>query len=322
MNNVLFILMLSIGSVAFGYFVKRMILALYSTKTQGLLDFSKKLKLITMFVINPIPILSSFWTFSFQRQSILFFPFLGILFTIVSALGTLIFIKVFSIESKKAASVFCSGMFSNIMTFGGLTAFILFGVEGYSLIQLFNLFIGPINYLVGYPMSYQISIGGSKSFKLSTKVFKSRPYVLIPITALLIGMLFNTLGVKQPVLVPQLRSMLIPFVTGSMGVSIGLTLNLGRITSYIKEIGVIFLIKFLVSPLVMAFIAYVFGLHTMMNGIPFKVTVIASAMPVAFNALIPPSIYGFDLDLANSAWVTTTLAFAVVLPILYVVLRI
>jgi predicted permease len=43
-------------------------------------------------------------------------------------------------------------------------------------------------------------------------------------------------------------------------------------------------------------------------------------MPVAFNALVPPVVYGFDLDLANSAWIITTLGLLVILPVLYVLL--
>ena len=57
-----------------------------------------------------------------------------------------------------------------------------------------------------------------------------------------------------------------------------------------------------------------------MAGLPFKVLVVVSFMPVAFNALVPPALYGFDLDLANSAWIVTTLALLVIVPGLYLVL--
>jgi hypothetical protein len=47
---------------------------------------------------------------------------------------------------------------------------------------------------------------------------------------------------------------------------------------------------------------------------------ILSSMPVAFNALIPPSIYDLDLDLANACWFFTTSALIVVLPVLLVLI--
>jgi predicted permease len=36
---------------------------------------------------------------------------------------------------------------------------------------------------------------------------------------------------------------------------------------------------------------------------------------VAFNALIPPSLYDLDLDLANSCWFVTTFLLTLVLPL-------
>ena len=48
---------------------------------------------------------------------------------------------------------------------------------------------------------------------------------------------------------------------------------------------------------------------------------ILSSMPIAFTALIPPSIYDLDLDLANSCWFFTTALLAVVLPVLLVIIN-
>ncbi len=48
---------------------------------------------------------------------------------------------------------------------------------------------------------------------------------------------------------------------------------------------------------------------------------IAVGLAVAFIALIPPSIYDLDLDLANSSWLFTTALLVVVLPLLLLVLR-
>ncbi len=77
------------------------------------------------------------------------------------------------------------------------------------------------------------------------------------------------------------------------------------------------LIKFLIVPAVMIPVGLLFGLHTVSDGVPFKMLVVLSVMPVAFNALVPPAIFGFDLDLANSAWVVTTASLIVIVPVLY-----
>ena len=46
-----------------------------------------------------------------------------------------------------------------------------------------------------------------------------------------------------------------------------------------------------------------------------------SSMPVAFTALIPPSIYDLDLNLANSCWLVNTLSIALILPLLSYIIR-
>ena len=56
------------------------------------------------------------------------------------------------------------------------------------------------------------------------------------------------------------------------------------------------------------------------GGLPLKVVTILSAMPVAMNALIPPSLFRLDLDLANACWVFTTMELVVILPVLVIIL--
>jgi predicted permease len=51
------------------------------------------------------------------------------------------------------------------------------------------------------------------------------------------------------------------------------------------------------------------------------VVIILSSMPVAFSALIPPSIYDLDLGRANACWFFTTSALIVVLPVLLMVIN-
>lgn len=317
MEQVVFILTLSIGSVAFGYVMKSILRAHLSHKEHIILGLSKELKLVTMFMLEPISMLSSFWSFSFNSTAVITLPLMGILMITLNAVFSLLTIKLTKLDPHKAASLFTAGVFSNIVTFGGLTAFMLFGVQGYSLILLVNLMISPLTYFIGYPMSHQISLGNPIRQTFTSRSYASKPYLAIPFAAFFLGAGLNLFKVPQPEFLPVLRSFLIPFTTTLLGFSIGITLRFGKIKTYTKEIGLIFLLKFVVSPVVIGLIAYVVGLREIMEGLPFKVAIIASVMPVAFNSLIPPALYGFDLDLANSAWITSTLAYAVVLPAVY-----
>jgi hypothetical protein len=102
--------------------------------------------------------------------------------------------------------------------------------------------------------------------------------------------------------------------------SIGLALKFRRVRDYLKECLSVSLIKFLFVPILASSLAYLLGFGNIDNALPLKVVIILSSMPVAFNALIPPSIYDLDLDLANSCWFFTTALLIIILPLLLIVL--
>jgi len=83
---------------------------------------------------------------------------------------------------------------------------------------------------------------------------------------------------------------------------------------------VICVIKFLLVPAFACSLAYLLNLHLVADGLPFKVVLVLSSMPVAFNALVASSIYDLDLDMANSCWLISTGALVVIMPCLYFIL--
>jgi len=98
-------------------------------------------------------------------------------------------------------------------------------------------------------------------------------------------------------------------------ISIGLAMEFKSVVRYIKACLMISWIKFFMVPVIITSIAWMLGLGDIQNALPLKVVLILSSMPVAFNALIPPSIYKLDLDQANACWLFTTTALLIVLPI-------
>jgi len=320
MERLIFVLGISIGSVLAGYGLKRI--------TRGPLQLigvraghiSRILKFASIFVLNPIPIVNSFWQLRFESGRLFLFPLLGLLSLATGGVAAVVVNRVFKIPPKRAASVFVASMFTNIVTFGGLIAFVFFGYDGYVFVQLFNMFVSLAYYAVGFPISEQLAMEDRKGFVISPRIILDRPYLLAPITAIAIGVVLNLLGIERPMIIEDVSSVLIPVITGLLGLSIGLTLFFGKIADYAREITLISIIKFVVIPGVMIPLGLLLGFRDLADGVAFKVLVIVSVMPVAFNALVPPVVYGFDLDLANSAWIVTTLGLLVVLPVLYFVL--
>lgn len=317
MGKLLFILAVSLGSLFVGYALRR--LGLFgSARVAGRTEqLSKNIKLASVFVLNPIPVLDSFWRLSLDFRGIVFFPLLGLFSLAVGAAGAVLINRLFHIPPLRAASVFVCGMFTNIVSFGGLTAYVFFGYQGYGLVQLFNMFISFSYYAIGFPVSERLARGMEQPFVVSPKPLIERPYLFVPLGAIAAGLLLNLLGTVPGHLVDQVSAVLIPVIAGLLGFSIGITLYFGRIREYRREISLVALIKFLLVPLVMLPTGLLLGLTAVMGGLPFKVLTIVSFMPVAFNSLVPPALYGFDLDLANSAWIVTTAALIVILPALY-----
>jgi len=67
-------------------------------------------------------------------------------------------------------------------------------------------------------------------------------------------------------------------------------------------------------------LAFAHDIHLVADGFPYKIVLVLSSMPVAFNALVVSSIYYLDLDMANSCWLISTGGFVVIMFWLYYLL--
>jgi predicted permease len=239
---------------------------------------------------------------------------------LLGAAAALAAIRLFKIPSEQAASVFTCGVFSNVVTFGGLVAYTMFAESGYGLVQLFTVLMSPAYYMIGYPVSSNIARGEERVLSLSWENLKENPYLVIPLAGIAAGVVLRFAGPPRPGIMGDLVGVLVPCVAGTLGLAIGLTLHLSRIGGYKREILIVLAIRHAVVPVLMIPLAWALGFGGVADGLALKVVAALSVMPVAFNALVPPAIYGFDLDLANSAWIVSTATLVVVLPVLFLVL--
>lgn len=320
MERVAFVLAVTFGSVFLGYVVRTVSAEGVFGRASARASLSRALKIAAIFVIQPIPVANSFWQLPLGNGDFFVFPFLGLLALSLGGVSAVALNIVLKIPAKRAASVFTSGMFTNYSSLGGLTAFAFFGHTGYAFVPLFGIFVPIAYYAVGFPISHRISEGRSIGFPLSSALLKERPYIMTPIAAVGLGLVLNGCGIEHPALLDTVSGILIPLVSGSLGFAIGLTLRFAHITTYAREVAVVTAIKFVLVPALMIPLGLLLGLPEAVGGVAFNVYVVLCFMPVAFNALVPPVVYGFDLDLANSAWVVTTVAMVPILPLLYLLL--
>jgi predicted permease len=181
MGRLIFVLGISIGSVFAGYVLKRIARGPLHVIRARAGDISRIVKLTSIFVLNPIPIVNSFWQLQLESGRLALFPLLGLLSLATGGTAAVLVNRVFHIPPKRAASVFVASMFTNIVTFGGLTAFVFFGYDGYVFVQLFNMFVSLAYYAVGFPISEQLAMENRTGFAISPRIILDRPYLLAPI---------------------------------------------------------------------------------------------------------------------------------------------
>jgi predicted permease len=320
MEALLRILVISFGSIGIGYGIQHLLRGFSADAEPLLTRTSNGLKFLGLLVLQPIAILNSFWTLNLQHVELVIMPVLGVMSIAVGAGAAMLCIQLFDVPPSRAGSVLTASMFTNLGVFAALIAFVLYGPVGFSLVQLFRVFEETTYYAIGFPLSRQVASGPLKEIRLDPRHLGIRPIVLVPLGAIIVGASLKWLGVTSPPVLDDVSQMVVPTMTAMLGSAIGLTLRITKVNSYRREIAMVVITKFIVIPLVIVPIAWVSGLGSMLGGVPFKVVVIASCMPTAFLAVVPPAIYGFDLDLANSAWLVTTLGLLVVAPILLFVL--
>jgi hypothetical protein len=308
----------SFGSVLLGYLVR-----FHAAPRRGdevLSRLSAGMKTFAVAVLLPIATISSLWSFSLSSGALAYLPAFGILALLIGGAAAVFLIRFFKIEPFRAGSLFTSCMFSNISALAAFVAYTMFGETGFAAIQLYALLEQPFYYAVGFPLSYEISKGALRDFRFSLKNLKEKPIIFFPLGAVAVGTLLRLSPLDKPEFMYSVSAFLVPVITVLFGLAIGLTLRIREIKKYRPEVLMAHGVKFLVIPAVIIGLGALSGLPGVMEGIPFKSLVIVSFSPVGFLAVVPPAVYGFDVDLANSAWLTTTLSYALILPVLLLVL--
>ena len=317
----------SFAVIAFGLFLGYLI---QTACARGLLklplgidQLRKLLQRAALLFVNPVTVVGAIWIVDMKAVSLAALPALGGGAILLGGALALAFSKIIGLESKQTGAFFACGSFTNIGSIGALICFMFLGERGFALVPIYKLFEEVTYYGVGFPVAKYYSNShetGESSWQRLRGMIRD-PFILVALSAITLGGLLHASGLQRPAFFHTLNSVFIPTGTILLLVSIGLAMKFKRVKRYLRECLAVSAIKFLLVPLTMFFTAYLIGFGEIEGGLPLKVVTILSAMPVAFNALIPPSIYDLDLDLANSCWFFTTTSLLVVLPVLLLVVN-
>ena len=285
-------------------------------------DLRKLLQKVALLFLNPVAIVGAIWVVSIKNVGLIALPFVGLFALLTGGALALGVARMLRLAPKKTGALYGCGSFTNIGSIGALICFVFIGETGFALVPIYKIFEELSYYAIGFPIAkYYSSSTHTEKVSDHLKNLARDPFILVALSSIVLGGILNLSGVSRPELYRTVISVFVPLATIMLLSSIGLAMKFRRVRDYLPECVSVSVIKFALVPVLATSLAYLLGFGKIEGGLPLQVVIILSSMPVAFNALIPPSIYDLDLDLANSCWFFTTAMLIFVLPALVFIIN-
>ncbi len=285
-------------------------------------ELRKLLQKVALLFLNPVAIVGAIWVVSIKNVSLIALPFVGLFALLTGGALALGVARILRLAPKKTGALYGCGSFTNIGSIGALICFVFIGETGFALVPIYKIFEELSYYAIGFPIAkYYSSSTHTEKVSDHLKNLARDPFILVALSSIVLGGILNLSGVPRPGLYRTVISVFVPLATIMLLSSIGLAMKFRRVRDYLPECVSVSVIKFALVPVLATSLAYLLGFGKIEGGLPLQVVIILSSMPVAFNALIPPSIYDLDLDLANSCWFFTTAMLVIVLPALVFIIN-
>ncbi|MDC7236888.1 MAG: hypothetical protein PQJ45_03840 [Sphaerochaetaceae bacterium] len=316
MQKLLYSLSIITIGLVIGYIIQRLTLSNIIKADKSLKKPRKALQSIAILILFPISTIGALWDFSFSDMSLFLLPIIGMIAILLGGFSAHFAGKLLKYEPKQAGALFSCGGMSNIGSIGALIVFVFLGEKAFALVPIYKLFEQIIYYAVWFPIakSFSTSKKGEKDQNKFLKIVKD-PYILVATLSIVVGIILNLTKIERPAFYSNLNAVIIPVGSLFLLSSIGMAMKFSKVKDYIKPALVLSFIKYLFVPFVATLIAYLIGYGQIDNAMPLKVVLILSSVPVGFIALVPPSIYDLDLDLANAGWLVSTIFLIIVIPL-------
>ena len=321
-GDILFSLGLIATGLSIGYLYRNKCPHGIGQSEEEINQLRRRLQVSAILFVNPIAFGGAIWSLDLSDIRIIALPFLGAFAIILGGVLAYISAKALNLSRKQTGVLVTCGSFTNIGSIGSLVTFILLGEQGMALMPFYKLFETFLYYGVGFPYAKSMSDLVSEQEPVMDRVISvlTDRFVLVSVSSIAIGLGLNLMGYQRPAFYGTLNSLLIPLGTLLLLSSIGIAMRFGRMSGYLREAGVISLIKFIAVPGSVYLLGSVLGLGMVDGGLPLKASVVLASMPVAFTAMVPPTLYDLDVDLANTAWFVTTASLLLVVPALWIIL--
>lgn len=311
--------------LSLGYLIRILLQIQLDTGYNQNLDIRSKLtkylQRTALLILNPIALIGALWQVKLDGFELLLVPIFGGLAILLGGGVAYIFALKQKMTRSQIGAFIISGSFTNIGNIGGLICYIYLGEAGYALVPLYKLFEEMIYYMVGFPIAKSFGTIKSKKEHVLKRMIKD-VFIMVSLVSLFIGISLNRSGISRPLIYGSVNHIVIPVSTFLLLMTIGLNLNVSKIQNHIKAGLTGVMIKAIIIPLLVTTSAYFFGVGNYHQGLALKVILILSCMPSGFLSLIPPTLYGLDIDQSNTVWMMTTLSLLVTVPLLGMLIEI
>ncbi len=275
----------------------------------------RRLQRAAAYGLLPFSAMLSLWGLPEPDTRFLALPLLGILAWTWGAVLAWLLSRLLGLDRRRTGSLCCCGAFGNVGAVGSLVCVMFWGEHTVALAALYRLCEELLFFSVAFPAAQWC---GKPDVSEHCAAFRIRvdPVVYAVLGALAVGIVLNAAGFPRPIWVGYVASGSAILATALFLVAVGMGLHPSRIRCCIGECLGLCAIKFAGVPAVITGLAWALGYGDIEGGLPLRVVAVLSSMPVAMTALVPPSLFGLDTDLADACWLTTTAALVVVLPVL------
>ena len=285
-------------------------------------DFTmNKIIRFNIIVVYTLLSLLSFWVLPINRELALvpIFGFFLILFP--GAVGQALFARSYKNLLNRGAYLI-SAMLANIGTLGGVCAFILYNEHGFAYAQIIGTCQNILLVLFIFPLAqyfYLKQTGGRRMtsrFHSFCAMFFS--WNQLSLVGMALGFALNLGGVERPIILTSAFAWLIHISAWFAMLPVGFLIDFHRAKPYIFETKSLYLIRFIITPLVAGALAYL----AFDDPVSRNTILILSCCPTAINAVIAARLYKLNVNLPVASFLaTTTLYLCIFFPILFFVLH-
>jgi hypothetical protein len=226
----------------------------------------------------------------------------------------------FGHNRKTRGAFIASVMFSNNgFTLGVFVCLLFLGIRGQSVGILYATYFLPYFVTVGFTLGRRYGRSKKRSALQRVWALVSEPLSFLPLSGFAAGLLLHEIAPRPPGWILPINKVVVRAEVATYAFAIGCTLSLGSIRRYWRECATVCGMKFLITPVVGIGVVYLLRSFGVLSGEPLvgKVILIQNFMPAAIMSVVLAKLFHLNEDLASASWVVSTLACALVLPLVY-----